>query len=427
MNFKLKLGKNKVEFNIPKENHLGTIELPESNNNKSEEDIIKETLENPIGSKKLRDIVNHNEKICIIVSDVTRMYQRMSVYMPYIISELEKAGIKDEDIFFISSLGSHRKQTPKEHEQLIGSELYKRFKIIDHDCNDKDNLITIGTTSRGTPVTINKMAYEADHIVATGAVVYHVMAGWGGGRKSILPGISSRDTIMKNHALSLSEVIDLGPNPECDCALYDKNPINLDMIEAAEMVKPSFMFNSIIGGGKIIDAVAGEITKAHHEGCRKVSISNDVAINELGDMVIASAGGFPKDINLYQSTKTIYNSMRAVKKNGIIIILANCNEGYGNDEVRYIMQDFKNNHEREMELRNNYTIGKFIAFLATWYAQIYNIIYVSTINPDEVKNANIKVVKTIDEALDLAYEIKSTKNIKTYIMPDGSVFPVLKK
>jgi len=423
--FKLKLGKDKIEYNVKEENFLDLLET-EKKYELSENQVIKKSLENPISTEKLSSTVKKGEKVCIVVSDVTRMYQKPNVFLPFIVEEIKKGGVEDSDIFFLCALGSHRKQTEEEHRKILGEDLYNRYKIVDHDCNNEDNLINIGKTSRGTPVEINKMAYEADRLVVTGAVVYHVMSGWGGGRKSILPGISSRESIMKNHSISISDTVGMGPNPLCDCALYEDNPLNLDMIEASEMVNPDFMFNVILGKGRIVDAVSGDITKAHKEGCEIVSKENDYLIDELGDMVVVSAGGFPKDLNYYQSTKAIYNAMRSVKKDGVVIVLADCSEGMGNPEVESILRNFNNNLERENELRENYTIAKYIGFLSAWYSEVYNIIYVSSIDPSLVGNTSIKVTKTLDEALEEVKKIKGTLDLKTYVMPDSSVYPVLK-
>ncbi len=424
-NFKLKLGKEKIEYKVKKENFLGLLEH-NRNYNKTEEEIIKESLANPIGSEKLRNIVAKGEKVCIIVSDVTRMYQRPDIFLPYIVEELKLGGVDDSDIFFLCALGSHRKQTPEEHRKILGDELYEKYSIYDHDCDDNENLINIGTTSRGTPVEINKLAVEADRVIATGAVVYHVMAGWGGGRKSILPGISSRKSIMINHAHSITDTPGLGPNPECDSALYEGNPLNEDMVEAAEMLNPDFMFNVILGQGRIVDAVSGHITKAHIKGCELVSKENDFYIEELADMVVVSAGGYPKDINYYQSTKAMLNSMRSIKEDGIMILLADCSDGIGNPEVSYIINNFKNNMDRENELREDYTISKYIGFESAWHSEKYNIILVSSIDASLIENIPIQVVRTLDEALKKAEEIKGTLDIKTYVMPDASVFPVVK-
>ncbi len=426
--FSLKFGHKKTELHIDKDHLIGEIKLAGEAKSMSEEDIIRQSLKNPIASQTLDRVISPDDQVCIVISDVTRMYQRPHIFLPILVDELIGAGAKEENIFFISALGSHRKHTEDEHKKLLGDSLYGRFHIEDHDCNDADNLVEIGTTSRGTVVEVNKKAAQADKVIMTGAVVYHVMAGWGGGRKSVLPGIASRKSIMMNHAISMErpENLTSGPNPLCDCALYDNNPLNLDMIEAAEMFNPAFMFNVILGGGEIIAAVSGDITVAHKKGCQMVSEFNDVEIQEKGDMIIASGGGFPKDLNFYQSTKVIYNAMRAIHEDGILIILASCSEGFGHPEVQHIIQNFKDNPEREEELHSNYTIAKYIGYLACWYATKYNIIYVSDIDAKDMDSSDITIVKTLDEALETAYKLKGRRDLKTYVMPDGNLFPVMK-
>lgn len=420
--FNLKYGQEKVELSIKEESLLGVI-----NNyiktEENEEQIIKKALANPIGSNKLKDIVKKGEKICIIVSDITRSWQKTNVYLPYIISELTYAGIEDKDIFFVSALGSHRKQTIEEHRELLGNELYERFQIFDHDGMDKNIVKYLGETSYKTPVFINKLALESDHIILTGGVVYHDMAGFGGGRKSILPGISSYETIMANHSLCLNKTIGGGINPYCSSGNLINNPLHLDMIEAAKMVNPSFMFNVIIDDkGNICEAVAGDFIAAHKKGCELVEEINGVYIEKKADCVIASAEGFPKDINLYQASKTLSNAKEAVKKGGHIIILAECREGIGNEEVEFIIKNFKNNEEREKDLRKKFTISKFTGFLICKIAEDYNIIFVSELEKSLLDSINVKIVKNISEAIDIVNLYN--KNMDTYIIPNGgSILP----
>ncbi len=312
---KVKYGREKVEVKVPDNNLISVLESKVVTNEIGEEQIIKEALKNPIGSKKLKEIVKKGEKVCIVVSDITRAWQRMSVYLPYIVEELEQAGIKDEDILFISATGSHRKQTPEEHRVLLGDKLAERFKIIDHVSTNEEDLEYVGTTSFGTPVHINKLALKCDHIILTGSIIYHFLAGWGGGRKSILPGISGYKTIMTNHALSLSPKVGGGTKKNVKSGSVENNPIHLDMMEAAAFVKPTFMFNALMGSnGKIRAAVAGDYIKAFEKGCDMVDEYDAAEIHELADIVVGSACGYPKDINLYQTSKTFFNVRETVKK-----------------------------------------------------------------------------------------------------------------
>lgn len=419
--FELKYGRGTVKFSINEKNIIGVIDNNPVISSKTEDEIIKEALENPISSPKLKEIVHAGEKICIVIPDVTRIWQKTAVYLPFIVDELLYAGVSAKDILFISATGSHREQTEDEYRQLLGDKLYGKFNIIDHDCNDSDNLIYLGNTSFGTPVTVNKKAMECDHIIITGGIVYHFLVGWSGGKKSILPGISSYKTIMSNHGLSLNENLGDGTRSEIRCGNIINNPVHLDMEEATALVNPSFMFNVIMDShGDISAAVAGDYIKAHEQGRKYVDNSDSMNIREKADLVIATAGGYPKDINFYQSSKLIMNSREAAKKGGTIIALTECSEGLGgNDEVRSMLIGYNNLLQREVELRKDYSISKHVSYLYCETAEKFNLILVSNLDPKFLNNTGIKLVKTMDEALDLVYKEKG-RSLKTYIMPHGA-------
>jgi len=419
--FELKQGKGTIKFSINENDIIGVIDNKPSTSSKTEEEVIKEALQNPISSPRLKEIVHAGQKICIVISDITRIWQKTSVYLPFIVDELLQTGIKAEDILFISATGSHRNQTEDEYRQLLGDKLYGKFNIIDHDCNDKKNLLYLGNTTFGTRVTINKKAMECDHLIITGGIVYHFLVGWSGGKKSILPGIASYETIMANHGLALNENLGGGTRSAVRCGNIINNPVHLDMEEAAALVNPSFMFNVIIdSNGNISAAFAGNYIKAHNLGRKYVDKSDSVNIKEKADLIIATSGGYPKDINFYQSSKLFFNSREAVKAGGTIIAIAECIEGLGgSDDFRSILVDYNNHLEREKSLRECYSISKHIACLACETAETFNVILVSTIDSNFFKNTGIKVVRTIAEALKLVYAEKG-KNLKTYIMPHGA-------
>ncbi|MHB7979125.1 transcriptional regulator [Clostridium sporogenes] len=381
---------------------------------KKEEEVIKRALLNPIASRKINEIVIPEDKLCIVISDVTRLWQKPRVFLPILIEEIKKSGIKDENIIFLCALGSHRKQSKEEHIKILGENLYKRFKIIDHYSKTKDEMVYIGETSFKTPVVVNKLV-KCTKVIITGGITFHDMAGFGGGRKSILPGVSSYETIMANHALVLNPDKN-GINPNCSCGNLENNPMHLDMMEACDMIKPSFLLNVIMDSkGNITEAVAGDYAKAFERGCELLQENNGLKIKELKDAVIVSAGGFPKDINLYQSSKALSNAKEAVKKGGKIILFTQCIEGIGNKEVEEIINNFNNNEEREQELRRKFTVSKFAAYLICSIAKEYELILISDIKEELVSKAGIRVFRDesmIDEILE--------ENEEIYVMPDGS-------
>ena len=416
----MKYGKEEVDMQINESNFLGAIQSKGMTERKSENEIILHALENPIGSQKLRVLVKPGETVCIVISDVTRAWQKTDAYLPYIIEELNEAGIKDEDITFLCATGSHRRQNEEEHNVLLGEKLTNRFKVIDHDCRAEDNLINLGTTSFGTPVIINKIALESDHIVLTGAIVFHDLAGWGGGKKSILPGISAYETIMANHKLSLNPNFGEGTNFLVRCGNAVNNPIHLDMLEAAAFVKPTFLFNVIIDeSGNIGKAVAGNYIKAHEAGQQIVDEADSIYLKQQADVVVASAGGYPKDIDLYQASKALINAKEAVKKGGVIILLAECIEGFGGSEVQQMIEDFSDNYSREKALRELFSVAKYTGYLIAEIAENFNVILVSSLNSKLLGNANIKVASDVEDALNIAIQEKGIDS-KIYCMPYGA-------
>ena len=379
-------------------------------------------LEHPIDSKPLGEIVKPGETVCVIISDVTRRWQSPETYVPILIEELEKAGIQDKDMLILSATGTHRRQSQQEHVGLVTQEVYDRIRIEDHVCTDEENLRYVGTTSRGTPVWLDRRALDCDHIVLTGGVVYHFMAGFGGGRKSILPGIAGRETIMKNHNLALNPGLGNGINHESRSAnMVDTNPVHADMMEATAMVNPSFLINVVVNDNQeIIGAFAGNWISAHKAACDMVDKMYGVPAHEKTPMVIASAGGYPKDLNFYQTVKTLCNVLEIVADNGTIILLTKSDEGFGSEDTRKQIADYPNMLEREKALRENFSIGGYIGYLFAQTAEQYNLIAVTGMSQEDFGTSKIHVVSTLDEALALSRALNGGKDLRATLMPHGA-------
>lgn len=425
--YTLPYGKGSVDFHLPEGLGLRGVLEPPSSLSRPEVEVIKESLENPIDSPRLRDIVSPGETVCIVVSDVTRVWQRMAVYLPFVVEELLSGGIREEDISFICSTGTHRAQTKEEHRLLLG-DLADRFRIVDHDSTDQDSLVDIGTTSRGTPVVVNRMVTECDRLVITGAITYHVMAGWGGGRKSILPGVASYDGIQKNHSLALKPSPETGRDMRCRCAYLEDNPIHLDMNEACEILPPDFSFNVVIGGdGRIAAAVSGHWRSSHTRGTEIVNDLNGVKVRSKADVVIASAGGYPKDMVLYQSAKTVFNSAEAVVDGGTLVVVARCDEGSGSDEFLEILTKQDDQKEREKVLRERFTIPRYVGYLLAEQASRVSLVLVSVLKPSDLKGSGIVAVSSVEEAMAQVGKNHSQGGT-VYVVPQGgTVFPFVEE
>ncbi len=421
--YKMKYGKGEEIFEFPDENILKIIEQnKEEKIESSAEEIVRAALDNPIGTAKLREIVKKGESVAVLIPDITRAWQSPEIFVPLVIEELNKGGILDKDIIIIVALGTHRMQTEDEMKRLVSADIYNRISVVNHDCKDEENLVYCGTTSRGTVVRLNKKAMSCNHMVLLGGIVYHFLAGFGGGRKTILPGISSYDTVMQNHAYSFNKGLGSGTNPYIKCGSFDENnPIHSDMIEAANFAKPTFMLNVIVDAkNKISNAFAGDFIKAHVAGVNKVIEIDGIVIDEKADMVIASACGFPKDMNLYQSSKTMFNAIEALKDNGVLIIISDCTEGFGSSDTEYILTKFDNMFDREKDVRKIYSIGKGIGYAICETSEKFNYILVTKMKPELFEKTKIIAVESIGAALEIAYKIKETKNLKTYLMPVGA-------
>jgi nickel-dependent lactate racemase len=422
---KMKLGNGYVDVSVPEKNLLGIIqkEVPQS---APEEEVIQEALANPIGTPRLREIVKPGETVCIVVSDITRAYQRMWVFLPFIVKELNDAGIRDEDIRFLSAIGYHRAHTPEEHAKMLGPDLIRRFRMTDHDCLDKNSLVNLGVTSRGTPITINKMAAAADRLVLTGCCTYHPWVGWGGGKKSLLPGIAAFESIQNNHPLTMDETG--RQRREVRSGNIQNNPIHLDMLEFGLKVKPSFLFNVIMGhDGKIARAVCGDLVAAHEAGCKIVDDLYAVEIDALADITISSQGGYPKDIDVCQTGKGIYHTQEATKPGGTIIILSDCSEGIGPPDANTIFLGCSTNAEREKEVRTLFTVPKYVSYYMCTAAEKWNIIIVGNGDPSLLAKTSFKTAKTVDEALEMAFQ-RGGRSQTIYLMPQGSsTLPKLRK
>ena len=422
--YTFKYGNGTVDFEYPEEDVIKVIEpAPLEKSEKTEEQIIREAIENPIGSPKLEEIVKPGQSVCIVVPDVTRLWARPSVIVHILVEKLEKIGVKDEDILFISGVGTHRLQEEEDFENLIGKDFCARFRHQNHYC-DSDDFVTVGTTSRGNEIQVNKFAMECDHRILVGGIVFHFLAGFGGGRKMVLPGISSRTTINTDHKYYFKPgPAGSGAVDTVACGITDGNPIHEDMLEAAKMAKISFIVNSVVDRtNTIAKCFAGDLELAHKEGYEFVKKLDGVKLEEKADLVIASACGYPKDINFYQTgAKTLFNAIGAAKPGeGVVIIVSQCSEGWGNPDTEKFAMEFDNMLDREVFLRDNFGIGRYVGYRIFEVATQVHFIIVSDMDPAGFSKTDIIPCKTIEEAIAKAHEITGKEKMSTYIMPFGA-------
>ena len=335
--------------------------------------------ENAIGTKPLRCLLAAHDAVTIVISDLTRAWMHQERICPLLVEYLHNVvGIPYENLLFLVALGTHRPQTEQELRTLTGDFVFDRVKVINHDACKP--LVHIGTTVRGTNVMVNPLVVGRK-VILVGGTVHHLLAGYGGGRKSILPGVAGELTIQQNHIHALHPVL-AKSDDAVGCGKLHGNPVHEDMMEAAEMVAPIFGINLVVdGGGNHVALPSGHYVQAWEKSCRLVDRYNGVPIAQKYDAVIASCGGFPKDLNLYQSSKTMINAYQAVKNGGRLVFLSECCEGGGPpaffDWNRYQCEGTLDRH-----LRQNFTIAGYIFYVCCEIALHTDLHMLSRIPPE---------------------------------------------
>jgi nickel-dependent lactate racemase len=205
----------------------------------------RRALDHPIDSPPLSELVKPGETVVITVSDITRAWQRNDLTLPVLVNYLNEAGIPDENITIIIAVGAHRQNNAAECAELCGREVYERVRVINHNAWDTDNMVYLGTTSRGTEVALNREAVAADRVILTGGVIYHYMVGYGGGRKSVMPGIASLRTIQQSHMWAMRPTVGEGTNPLAANMKTIGNPAHEDMMDVASFLRPDFIVNMV--------------------------------------------------------------------------------------------------------------------------------------------------------------------------------------
>lgn len=282
------------------------------------------------------DLVNPGESVCIVVSDHTRR-TAADLILPVLLKGLRARGCSLEDMFILFASGIHRHPIPPEIEKILGAETAKEFsgRIYLHDPDDKKELVCVGRISTGQEVWINRRAVAADRLILIGSASFHYHAGFGGGRKSIVPGIAGRETIVFTHSLTIDPRDDR-ICPGVAIGALDSNPVSEAMFECARFCPPDFIVNTVLApDGSLMGVFAGEMDIAHRAACRLVEKISKVNISRKADFVIASAGSAS---NWIQSHKAFYHAHLAVHERGRVILEAKCPEGIGNERFRYWVQ-----------------------------------------------------------------------------------------
>jgi len=408
----LPYGKTDVCARVPTQNFLGSIEPREKPSVPDARAEVQRALKDPVGSKKLGEIVGPEHEVAIVVDDATRPAPS-HLLVPPILDELNMTGIEDANVTVVFGCGTHRAVTLEEASRLLGGEVLRRVKAVSHDCRASD-LVYVGSTQKhGTKVYLNRVFAEADVRILTGDVCFHYYAGYGGGRKSVLPAISSEETIKHNHAMIL--------HPNAKTGVLEGNPVHEDMVEAAKLAKVDFILNIVTNSkGEVVKAFAGDLEKVFSEGVKVVDEMYRIQVDRRADIVVVSPGGHPVDVNLFQAYKGVDSALEVVKRGGVIILVAECQEGHGNQVFYDWMVKFNDLKAVEREVKRNFVLGGHKAYYLMKALQKVQIILVSSM-PDYYATSifKLKTARAVNDALNEAFSIVG-KNAKVWTMPYGN-------
>ncbi len=380
----------------------------------TETELVAAALKNPIGTPRLKSMVKGKKNIVVIASDHTRPVPS-KVIMPLMLKEIRE-GSPNAHISILIATGCHRGTTKDELIDKFGEEIVKNEHIVIHDCLDSENMVSLGALPGGGELIINKLAAEADFLCSEGFIEPHFFAGFSGGRKSVLPGIASRETVLANHCA------DFVGSPHSRTGVLKNNPLHIDMLYAARAARLDFIVNVVLGDEKqVLYAVAGDCELAHQKGVE--FINKYAGVDAIpADIAISTNGGYPLDQNIYQAVKGMTAAEATVKSDGIIIMLAASNDGHGGQSL---YDTFKNQPDNDLLEKEILSTPPNKTVPDQWEAQVlvrilknYKVIYVSQLPDSMIKEFHMIPAHSVDEAMEIADRLLGFKGTVTAI-PDG--------
>ena len=414
MKLEFGFGKGIQTVELPEDNLMGVLTANTVEYDLTGEDEVERALAEPIGAPKLEEVVKPGEKIAIVTSDITRPCPTWQI-MPALLRHLYAAGVKREDITLVFALGSHRHHTPEEMQHLAGDLAYNEITCVD---SNPDDCINLGLTKSGTPVDITRVVAEADRRICLANIEYHYFAGYSGGAKSIMPGVSNRAAIQSNHSMMV--------RPEAHAGRLAGNPIREDIEEAAAICGIDYIVNVVLDEHKqIIKAVAGDVTAAHRAGCAFLDTLYRKEIVKKADIVLVSQGGAPKDLNLYQTQKALDNAKHAVRDGGVIVLIGSCKEGLGEKTFQQWIEEATCPKDLIDRVQADFKLGGHKAAAIAMVLENADVYLVSEMPEELTKKCFLTPFSSAQQALDAAFA-KLGQDASVLAMPyGGSTLPQL--
>lgn len=380
---------------------------------------VNDALAAPIDSPPLEDVVAGGDSVLIVCSDATRATGSAQI-INLLVRRLIADGIQPGNIAIIFATGIHRAVTSEERIELLTSFIAQRIRIINHDAYDPAQLRQIGTMESGAPIEVNRALQEFSKVIVTGGVGFHYFAGFTGGRKSICPGLASAQTIEATHMLAL-DFDRGGRRAGVGAGLLDGNAVSEECERVAEMIKPAFAINAIVGEqGRVKKIFAGHWRTAHRKACADYLSSHAAPIAEKREVVIVSCGGAPYDINMIQAHKALDMAAHACADGGTIVFLAECGDGLGRADF---MKWFESENSRALEdrLRDAYEVNGQTAWALMTKAERFRVYIVTELSEEQTRAMRMTKVRSIDEVF-----TNISADAKVYLMPrGGALLPIV--
>ena len=411
MKIDLKYGRDVVSFEPPKAWTVSLVDhghpLPRPFG-----ETLAASCAKPYGSAPLEDWIAGKD-VLVIVSDVTR-YTGADLLLP----ELQRRFFhKAHRVRILFALGNHRKHTEAEQRALVTDAVYEAIPCVDHDCFNEDVLSPLGVTQSGLNVALNAMLGESDATIVTGTISFHYLAGFGGGRKCIIPGIAAYQTILDAHKRVFNKDKP-GKHVCAQTGVLEGNPMHEAIMEGISLIKkPLFLINTVFDDGKrLLNIFSGDIKQSFDAGCAWYHGHFSTTVAEKADVVVVSAGGYPKDIDFIQSHKALEHARYAVKDGGTIVLLGKCEDGMGN---KYFMPwfDYPSSDAMEPDVRSSDKVYAQTAYSTRLKAERYHIILVSDLDGDQVKKMGMEPRRTLAEAL---ASLPRDREMLCHVLPEGS-------
>ena len=415
MRVNMKYGRGEIGVDVPNPNLISVLASQEFPPIENPEQAILDALETPIDSPALSEVAKNRKSATIVISDITRPVPNKLI-LPPMLRIIEEQGVPREEIRILIATGIHRPNEGDELLEMVGSQIMENYQIVNHFSQKQETLINLGQTQNGTPVLINRLYVESDLKVISALIEPHLMAGYSGGRKAICPGLASIETMKIMHGPQILE------HPKASVGILEGNPFHAEATEIALMAGVDFSLNVTINDRRQLTGVfAGDMVNAHLAGAKFAEKQTKATLPEPADVVIVSCAGYPLDTTFYQAIKGVLSAIEVVKEGGMVILVAECQEGIGSGPFTDLILKTKN---LEQFVRNTYNPKNFV--IDQWQleelakairkANVY--FYSDKIPYEQQQQLFVNPLKSPNEGVEIALK-KYGKDAKIVAIPDG--------